>query len=233
MEDRLLKANIEKTLDILDYAFKVDGQPKGDGIGIFLTRLDLERGDMDMENLIPTLHYLKETEDFASMEFSNIDFTNGDESLHENPDPYPSLVDLVLPNNFPNIAKGIRSNLYLGGSKVRRYSSVFSGDVLDKLEPEVQIGDLISYNDGTIRFKDKNIDIRPRLKDLCRIFMRNPDKLITLDTIREELIDQKKREGTPNATLAKYVSDLHLTLQKHYKKEVIFNQRKEGWMFNP
>jgi len=237
MAPDLLKADIEMVMKILERAFELADKPKNtkERVKVFLTRLDFDRegARIGIEDFVTTLCHLKANVGLGEMDFSNVDFVNGDDSLYENPDPYPSLVDLVLPSDFPKIAGQIRNNLHLEGAKIRRHTSVVSGDILSNLEPETQIGDLIGYNDGTIRFKGEIMDMRPRVKDLCRIFMKNPLKLITIDTIREEIVDQKKRKITPNATISKYVSELHKILGEYFKKKVIFNQRKEGWIFKP
>ena len=96
---------------------------------------------------------------------------------------------------------------------------------------QITAGDLVAYSDGTIRYKDIILDLRNQLKDLCRLFMRNPKRLLTIDDIREEIINADKREATPNSTIAKYVSELRNSLQIHFKKDVIFNQKEEGWYF--
>ncbi len=100
-----------------------------------------------------------------------------------------------------------------------------------ELISQITAGDLVAYSDGTIRYKDIILDLRNQLKDLCRLFMRNPKRLLTIDDIREEIINADKREATPNSTIAKYVSELRNSLQIHFKKDVIFNQKEEGWYF--
>ena len=97
------------------------------------------------------------------------------------------------------------------------------------LKPTNSVGDLASYSDGTIRFKGEIIELRNQLKDLCRLFMRNPKRLITRDDIRDNVIASGKRMTTRPSTIAKYVSELRNSLKIHFGKDVIFNQKEEGW----
>lgn len=100
------------------------------------------------------------------------------------------------------------------------------------LVPQIVLGDLASYSDGTIRFKTEIIELRNQLKDLCRLFMDHPKRLLTSDDIKEQLIAFDKRKSTSRATIAKYVSELRNSLKIHFKKDVIFNQKEEGWYFD-
>lgn len=103
----------------------------------------------------------------------------------------------------------------------------------DDLKVEISAGDLESFNDGSIRYKGKSIGMRNQLKDLCRLFMGKPNRLVTIDDIKEELIHSDKRKMTSNTTISKYVSELHNSLKVHFRKDVIFNQKEEGWFFRP
>lgn len=47
------------------------------------------------------------------------------------------------------------------------------------LRRELAVGDLALYSDGTIRYKDTIVPLRGQIKDLCRMFMRNPKRLLT------------------------------------------------------
>lgn len=94
---------------------------------------------------------------------------------------------------------------------------------------EMQVGKLVSYNDGTIRYDGKIIQLRNQIKDLCRMFMENLERIITIDDIKDSIIAADKRKATPNNTMAKYVSELRNSLKTHFKKDVIFNQKEEGW----
>jgi len=104
---------------------------------------------------------------------------------------------------------------------------------IKELKPEILTGNLGAYSDGTIRYKKEIIKMRNQLKDLCRLFMNHPDRLLTIDDIRDTIIKADKRILTPFTTIAKYVSELHNSLKIHFKKDVIFNQKEEGWYFKP
>ena len=101
------------------------------------------------------------------------------------------------------------------------------------LKVEISAGDLASFNDGSIRFKGKSIEMRGQLKVLCRLFMDRQGRLVTIDLIKEELIRADKRKVTSNDTISKYVSELRNSLKVHFGKDVIFNQKEEGWFFRP
>jgi Mg2+ and Co2+ transporter CorA len=101
------------------------------------------------------------------------------------------------------------------------------------IKPEIEIGNLATYSDGTIRFKGSVIPMRDQLNDLCRMFMNRPDQLVLCDEIREEIIRANRRAITKFSTIAKYVSELHGLLKLCFSKDVIFNHKKEGWRFVP
>ena len=101
------------------------------------------------------------------------------------------------------------------------------------LKPEITTGDLVAYSDGTIRFKDEIIDLRNQMKDLCRLFMRHPRRLLPFEDIKNEIIPAPKRESTPNTTISKYVSELRSSLKSHFGRDVIHSQKEEGWYFDP
>lgn len=103
----------------------------------------------------------------------------------------------------------------------------------EPVKPELVIGKLISYSDGTISYDGHLLDIRSQLKVLCRIFMENKGALIQSDYIKRELINSDRRANTSDSTLSKYVSELHSVLKENFGKTVIFNEKKEGWRFDP
>ena len=102
-----------------------------------------------------------------------------------------------------------------------------------EIRPEIKIGGLATYSDGTIRFKGSVIPMRDQLNDLCRMFMSRPNQLVLYDEIRDEIIRAERRERTRFSTIAKYVSELHGLLKPYFGKDVIFNHKKEGWRFVP
>jgi len=99
------------------------------------------------------------------------------------------------------------------------------------VEPIV-LGHLVYDIDGKITFKGKPIKMRPQMRDLCVLFMKNHRDLVNYSTIKEELIDAKKRATTSFTTITKYADELHKLLKKYFKKEVIFNYEKEGYIFD-
>lgn len=101
------------------------------------------------------------------------------------------------------------------------------------IKAEITIGKLIAYSDGTIRYDGKILDLRPQVKDLCRLFMERHNQLVNADDIKEKIIKASKRKATSFDTISKYVSELHTELQIHFGKAVITNQPKDGWIFNP
>ncbi|OHA52535.1 MAG: hypothetical protein A3A97_03930 [Candidatus Terrybacteria bacterium RIFCSPLOWO2_01_FULL_40_23] len=106
---------------------------------------------------------------------------------------------------------------------------LFTPDV----KPQAEISGLAVYGDGSIRYKGEAVEMRSQLKELCRLFITNHNRLIMVDDIKDELISANKREHTSFTTIAKYVSELHGILRVHFKKDVISNQKKEGWWFKP
>jgi len=102
-----------------------------------------------------------------------------------------------------------------------------------RAEPINTEGNLRAYTDGTIRYIGKNIEMRGQLKELCRLFLENPNRLVTLDDISEKILRADRRTTIPFKTISKYVSELHNIIRPYYGKEVLHNQRDEGWYFNP
>lgn len=114
-----------------------------------------------------------------------------------------------------------------------KVTSVKDSFVLTReLKPDITVGDLSSYSDGTIRYKNAILTLRNQLKDLCRLFMRNPKRLLTPEDIKDNIISADKRKITSNSTISKYVSELRNSLKVHFKKDVIFSQKEEGWHFD-
>ena len=127
------------------------------------------------------------------------------------------------------------AELRSGNAKIRgRIIYRASGNLLTQdIRPEIEIGDLATYSDGTIRFKESVIPMRDQLNDLCRMFMSRPNQLVLSDEIRDEIIRANRRSMPRFSTIAKYVSELHSLLKPCFGKDVIFNHKKEGWRFVP
>jgi DNA-binding response OmpR family regulator len=94
------------------------------------------------------------------------------------------------------------------------------------------VGALVYDIDGKITFKGKPIKMRPQMRDLCVLFMKNHRNLVDYSKIKDELIDARKRATTGFTTITKYADELHKLLKKHFKKEVIFNYEREGYIFD-
>lgn len=97
---------------------------------------------------------------------------------------------------------------------------------------EITVGQLSYGLDGTIRFRDKPIKMRYQLKSLCVLFMSKNKELVDYSTIQEEIISTHKRSKINFKTITKYASELQVLLRKCIKKKVIFNQGKEGYIFD-
>ena len=97
---------------------------------------------------------------------------------------------------------------------------------------EITVGQLSYGKDGAIRFKNKPIEMRYQLRTLCVLFMDNHDKFLSYDNIKDETIPSSKRLAISFKTITKYVSELQVLLRQYFKKKVIFNQGKEGYIFD-
>ena len=133
--------------------------------------------------------------------------------------------ELVVPTGDKNAALEINKILSGASNKSKITTLIYNKE----LRPEMTVGDLASYSDGTIRHKDKVLGLRSQLKDLCRLFMAHPKRLLTIDDIKAEIVPAEKRGSVSFATISKYVSELHSSLKIHFRKRVIFNEKKEGW----
>lgn len=98
---------------------------------------------------------------------------------------------------------------------------------------ETSIEGLALWKDGTIRYKGKIVKIRKQIKELCILFIKNPNMLITYDTIKDDIIKADRRSVINFKTIAKYVSELRRSLKVHFGKNVISPSSGEGWYFKP
>lgn len=135
---------------------------------------------------------------------------------------------ITLSENFRNVA--VEYDKKLSSLANIEPAQVFA---LDAREPDLIRGKLVAYSDGSITYDERLLGLRPQLKDLCRLFMASPDRLITADEIKEAIISSQKQSITDFATISKYVSELHNVLKDAYRKEVLINHKKEGWIFKP
>lgn len=102
----------------------------------------------------------------------------------------------------------------------------------DFLPKEIVIGSLVYGLDGTIKFKSKILEMRPQIKTLCILLMKNHGNSVDYSRIKDELISTKKRSSTGFKTITKYAGELHKILEIHFKKKVIFNFEKEGYILD-
>ena len=98
---------------------------------------------------------------------------------------------------------------------------------------DLVIGPLTHGKDGSIHFKQRLMILRPQIKYLLALFMCNHKRPLDYSDIREELIEAKKRTTTKPSTINKYVSELHEILQGYFGKKVIFNEKKNSYIFDP
>jgi hypothetical protein len=97
---------------------------------------------------------------------------------------------------------------------------------------DVVIGPLKYGTDGSIHYKQNLIKLRPQIKDLLVLFMAYHKQVLDYCDIKDELISAKKRSTIKPDTINKYVSELHEILQECFGKKVIFNNEKEGYIFD-
>jgi len=100
------------------------------------------------------------------------------------------------------------------------------------LVEDLVVGSLIYRKDGSIYYKQKLLKMRYQMRTLCILFMKNHKNFVDYSTIKDELIDAKKRPSTNFKIITKYVSELHNLLREYFKREVIFNQEKDGYIFD-
>jgi hypothetical protein len=94
------------------------------------------------------------------------------------------------------------------------------------------VGPLVYTKNGLICYRQKTLKMRSQIKTLSVLFMNNHKDFIDYDKIKDEIIPAKKRPATSRATITKYVNELHILLRKHFKRDVIFNDEKEGYIFD-
>jgi len=147
-------------------------------------------------------------------------------------DSYKCKVKIVDPDKFANYKEEISERCQ--NSSVAKQTGVIKEDnllLIKDLKAIATANKLIAYSDGTVRYGKNILRMRNQLKDLCRLFMRNQDRLLTIDDIKDEIVRADRRSLTSFATIAKYVSELHNLLKIHFGQDVIFNQKEEGWYF--
>ena len=99
---------------------------------------------------------------------------------------------------------------------------------LDNVTEEITHSNLSSCSDGTIRYKGTIIKLRPQIKDLCRLFLENYERLVTQSDIKDKIIKSSKRNKIDYNTLSKYISELRTSLMTYIGKNVIHLEKEEG-----
>lgn len=89
---------------------------------------------------------------------------------------------------------------------------------------------LALYDDGMVRFNNKIIELEPMLKEMCILFIQNFNRLVTLDMIKDSIINADDRPDYNDENIGKYVSKLQKSLRFHIKKRVINSKYKQGWI---
>ncbi len=154
-------------------------------------------------------------------------FDIGKEITEEYPDNL-ELYRILLPSKFDFIYKDLNLRYKTDGKKSYDESvELYRGEKT----PEISVGKLVSYNDGTFTYDNQDIEIRAQLKDLLRLFMKKENELLTKEDIVTAIIDSKKRKTISPKTIAKYVHEVRKVLRNFYGKDVIFSHQKEGWIF--
>jgi hypothetical protein len=125
-----------------------------------------------------------------------------------------------------------KANKYLNKISGKDYKPEKLIDMIEK-KPEIRIGKLVSYADGSIEYDGKALDLTSQQKVILRLFMENKSKLVLKDDILVQAINSDKRESIKSNTISKYVSAIRKVLKEKYKKDVLINTSKEGWTFSP
>ena len=111
-------------------------------------------------------------------------------------------------------------------------TQVTANRLIGGLIQDLLVGQLRYSRDGSIYYKQTNLDMRFQLRTLCVLFMDNHQNFLDYSRIKDELISAKKRSTIDFKTITKYVSELHIILKGHFRRKVIFNQGKEGYIFD-
>ena len=85
------------------------------------------------------------------------------------------------------------------------------------------------WTDGSITFKDEDIILRAQLRDLLRLFISNPNKIMTFDDIKDTIIKSENRGKTKNSNISKYVNELESELKKYTNNIIIKNENETGY----
>lgn len=88
---------------------------------------------------------------------------------------------------------------------------------------------LAYWTDGSITFNGKDLILRSQLRDLLRLFISGPNKIMTFDDIKDTIIEAYGRGKTKNSTISKYINELREELKKYTTNIVIKNEKDTGY----
>lgn len=118
--------------------------------------------------------------------------------------------------------------------KIRK--SLLSETPTDKKEDiEVLRYKGLTLTGANVEYLSTPIEIRAQLREILRVFLKNPNTLLTYDDFTDvltDIFDPNKPSSNQRENLSKYISRLHTTLRSAdaVGKRCIFNEHKEGWL---
>lgn len=115
------------------------------------------------------------------------------------------------------------------GTQPRKYSPKTPTTFIETDEVDFEYEKLCSWKDGRITYDTVSVTLRPQVKDLCRLFLKRPNVLVTFDDIRENIVSSRRRDIIKNKTLSKYVNELSVVLDIFSKTLKINSNPKEGY----
>ncbi len=107
-----------------------------------------------------------------------------------------------------------------------------------KLKPDSTAKDFSCHNDGSIRYRGEIIEMREQLRLIARLFISQPNSIVTRDDIKDILFpdetgQNRKWAEMPKETVAKYVGALRKIFEGKSRKSLLVNQKDTGWIFKP
>ena len=238
---KIQKKDILKVLDLLEQGFdnitsyetKLDndydavGRPR---IGLWMH--NLKRAGLSPDDCEQTLHFLvrkingfegikrikveKERERWQ-MKITEIFRRGYKNQKYEQLDPRldvaPPLFELVVPVNFKEVCQRLRDEYGSAVENLKKEKQAASATARGALEYR---------EDGEIYYKGTPLKMRPQIRRLCIFLMQgqNYQKPQDLSDIRDAICGPHKK--VPNASVQKYVSELHILLKKCFKNRVVF-----------
>jgi len=169
---------------------------------------------------------------FDATDIANVSFMTDDlQTLrNDNYDARKDKISYLHKNKFKEAVKTAHSYL-IQVAEEQKNNNQIEKNKNGQVE-KIIVGSLVYDTDGGIYFKNKHIKMRSQIQDLCILFMKNHKNFVGYSTIKDELIDAKKRPITSFKTITKYVNELHKLLKNCFKKKVIFNQEKDAYIFD-